>query len=244
MNKKFVSGIFVTAALVPAFAFADSTQQLAGITSQLQSLLLSLSSYINQLPSNSTQQGGGNDGKPNYFQYDQGGSIELGADSSRAPTWNGDVGIPYVDFHQKFNKVEDWNARIINDADGQLSVVSSNLFDVKGGAIIHVAGNTNPHVGVQGAYLGWNALTAGTGETDFINNYGLGAGGFAFYNIAPGTQSVQGTKPIVQISGKGNVEVGNSSAPMGITLHDDSGGAAYCVKIHSGQLTATAGACN
>lgn len=45
---------------------------------------------------------------------------------------------------------------------------------------LHVAGNVNPSTPSQGAYLGWNALTGGTGETDFINQKGGGIGGFAF----------------------------------------------------------------
>lgn len=40
----------------------------------------------------------------------------------------------------------------------------------------------------QGAYLGWNT-TGGTGEMDFINSRGGGAGGFNFYNITTSTTS-------------------------------------------------------
>jgi hypothetical protein len=53
--------------------------------------------------------------------------------------------------------------------------------DVFGG-ILHVTGSSTPTTAVQGAYLGWNALTGSTGETDFINNAGTGPGGFAFMN--------------------------------------------------------------
>jgi hypothetical protein len=56
----------------------------------------------------------------------------------------------------------------------------------------------------QGAYLGWNALTRATGETDFINNQGGGSGGFAFMNTpSSGTPRT----PLMVISGAGNVEV-------------------------------------
>jgi hypothetical protein len=49
-----------------------------------------------------------------------------------------------------------------------------------GGGLLHVGGTATPTTTAQGAYLGWNALTGGAGETDFINNQGLGSGGFAF----------------------------------------------------------------
>jgi hypothetical protein len=77
------------------------------------------------------------------------------------------------------------------------------LLDV-GGGLLHVAANvgTNPTVTSQGAYLGWNALTGNTGETDFINNQGGGTGGFAFMNT-PSSGAPRTT--LMVISGDGNV---------------------------------------
>ncbi len=49
----------------------------------------------------------------------QGGSIELGGNNTVAG-----VGTPYIDFHY-LGKTEDYNTRIINDADGRLSVDGS-----------------------------------------------------------------------------------------------------------------------
>src|SRR5438309_1898726 len=78
--------------------------------------------------------------------------------------------------------------------------------DVASG-LLHVGGTTTPVVNKQqGAYLGWNALTGGTGETDFINNQGLGAGGFAFMNIAPNSPNPPST--LMVITGSGNVGIG------------------------------------
>jgi hypothetical protein len=55
-------------------------------------------------------------GNHSQLRIDQGGSIELGGDASTAGT-----GTPYIDFH--FNgKTEDFNARIINDNDGMLTL--------------------------------------------------------------------------------------------------------------------------
>lgn len=79
--------------------------------------------------------------------------------------------------------------------------------DVANG-LLHVGGNTNPTTASQGAYLAWNALTGGTGETDFINNQGQGAGGFAFMNTpASGTPRTT----LMVITGGGNVGIGTQS---------------------------------
>jgi hypothetical protein len=78
--------------------------------------------------------------------------------------------------------------------------------DVNGYA--HFSGNTNPTTAAQGAYIGWNALTGGTGETDFINNQGGGSGGFAFMNT-PNSGSPRST--LVTIAGNGNVGIGTTT---------------------------------
>jgi hypothetical protein len=72
------------------------------------------------------------------------------------------------------------------------TMMPMSKLDVGGGgnAILHVAGATNPTVTAQGAYLGWNALTGGMGETDFINNVGGGTGGFAFMEVPSGGGSL------------------------------------------------------
>lgn len=55
-------------------------------------------------------------GNNSVLSVDQGGSIELGGSPSG-------VGTPYIDFHYK-DKVEDFNVRIINDADRQLTLAA------------------------------------------------------------------------------------------------------------------------
>jgi hypothetical protein len=60
---------------------------------------------------------------------------------------------------------------------------------------------------VQGAYIAWNALTGGTGETDFINNPGEGGGGFAFMNTLPSGKS---RTTLMVITGAGSVGVGTA----------------------------------
>ena len=71
---------------------------------------------------------------------------------------------------------------------GNVGIGNSNPTDANlvVNGYLRVSGNTNPTEPTQGAYLGWNALTGGTGETDFINNQGGGSGGFAFMNTPSG----------------------------------------------------------
>ncbi|MFP3637925.1 shufflon system plasmid conjugative transfer pilus tip adhesin PilV [Paraburkholderia sp. SIMBA_054] len=52
---------------------------------------------------------------------DQGGSLELGGNNTTAGAGN-----PYVDFHLAGQGVQDYNARVINDADGHISLISAN----------------------------------------------------------------------------------------------------------------------
>ena len=54
-----------------------------------------------------------------YVDSNQGGSLELGANNTTANSVTG--GTPYIDFHYGSGVAQDYNTRIINDADGQLS---------------------------------------------------------------------------------------------------------------------------
>jgi len=76
--------------------------------------------------------------------------------------------------------------------------------------ILHVAGFKDPvdpkktksAYNGWGAYLGCNALDGKTGETDIINNKGMGTGGFAFIN------SDLPNRPLMFITGDGKVGIG------------------------------------
>jgi hypothetical protein len=85
-----------------------------------------------------------------------------------------------------------------------------------GSGLIHVGGTTSPVVTAQGGYLGWNALTTNTGETDFINNQGLGTGGFAFMN-AP--QSGTPLTTLMFITGPGNVGIGTTAPQQMLSVN-------------------------
>lgn len=89
---------------------------------------------------------------------------------------------------------------------GTLTPIAS--LDVAGTGYIHVAGNTSPTVTSQGAYLNWDALTTGTGETDFINNQGTGTGGFAFMNTPSSGTPIT---TLMFLTGAGNLGIGTTS---------------------------------
>jgi len=60
-------------------------------------------------------------GNNSRLQRDQGGSIELGGDSNTPG-----AGTPYIDFHFQ-GLTQDFNTRIINDANGQLTISAGTL---------------------------------------------------------------------------------------------------------------------
>jgi hypothetical protein len=86
------------------------------------------------------------------------------------------------------------------------------------GGTLHIQEPANPTTittPVQGAYLAWNALTGGTGETDFINNQGGESGGFAFMNT-PASGEPRTT--LMFITGTGNVGIGEPSPNAALHL--------------------------
>jgi hypothetical protein len=87
----------------------------------------------------------------------------------------GNVGVVHAQWKQAGNQLT------TVDTVGVGTAAPAASLDV-GAGLLHVAGTITPTTTEQGAYLGWNALTGGTGETDFINNEGAGIGGFAFMN--------------------------------------------------------------
>jgi trimeric autotransporter adhesin len=87
------------------------------------------------------------------------------------------------------------------------------------GTTLYVVGNKNPTTTVQGAYVAWNVLTGGTGETDFINNEGLGGGAFAFMNT-PNSGSPRST--LMFIDGTGEIGIGTTAPANQLDVHAQS----------------------
>lgn len=102
------------------------------------------------------------------LRTDQGGCIELGGDSSTAGT-----GTPYIDFHYN-GKLEDYNTRIINSADGRLEIMAPNGLSVSANMGVGVAplSNVGLYVNGLGKAYGLFVYNAGT--------YGLYVSGEAY----------------------------------------------------------------
>jgi len=94
---------------------------------------------------------------------------------------------------------------------GAQLTLTSNVY--AGGYI--QSGSTAGGIQSQGAYMGWN-LTGGVGETDFINQQGLGSGGWRWYNY---NNSAQLTSNAAALSAAGGLTLGTYSnaytAPTG-----------------------------
>jgi hypothetical protein len=114
--------------------------------------------------------------------------------------------------------------RLRIDTNGNVGIGTATpaaTLDVAAGTL-HVnepANPTNITTAVQGAYLAWNALNGGTGETDFINNQGLGTGGFAFMNT-PGSGSPRTT--LMVITGGGSVGIGTATPASSLDVRSAS----------------------
>jgi len=98
-------------------------------------------------------------GNHSRLQVDQGGSIELGGDNATPGT-----GVPYIDFHFGNGLTQDFNTRIINDADGQLSLFAQT---VKMRGNVSVAGARTYLLGLDNQSFHW--IMAG-GMTEGTNN--------------------------------------------------------------------------
>ena len=94
---------------------------------------------------------------------DQGGAIELGGQNSIANPVSD--GRPYIDFHYGTGSAEDRNVRVINDADGQLTLEAST---------VRVTGNLN----VEGSGSGSGGLKPVVGATSSSYD-GAGVGGYS-----------------------------------------------------------------
>src|SRR5215210_2260292 len=133
-------------------------------------------------------------GNGSVLSTDQGGSIELGGDHQIPGT-----GTPYIDFHYQ-GKVQDNNARIINDADGRLSIDARTL-------ALRVPGSSTP-IGA----LSIDVATFGTMQNAAQSYY------FRVRDI--GAAPPEG-KTIFSIRGDGNVDVAGDIRMLGADCAED-----------------------
>ena len=174
-------------------------------------------------------------GNNSRLQIDQGGSIELGGDNATAGT-----GTPYIDFH--FNgKTEAFNARIINDGDGRLTLqvpvvraignvgigiaAPSDKLDVAGNIRINDQNLFLRGGGDQNHAIGWfggGKLFAGAALD--------GPAVFGFASGALGTTQ-GGQRIALHWNFNGNIGIGNSipSGRLQINGNADQGGTLHLV---------------
>lgn len=116
-------------------------------------------------------------GNSSQLLTEQGGSIELGGDNVTPG-----AGTPFIDFHFA-GLTQDFNTRIINDADGQLSLFAQS---VKVSSNLTVGGNRTYLLGLDGARTHW--IMAGGTQENVNNALGLifNGGGSNFFHTGPG----------------------------------------------------------
>jgi hypothetical protein len=90
-------------------------------------------------------------GTTGALNTDQGGSIELGSSTT--------VGVtPFIDFHYGTGSAQDYNTRIINDANGQLSMQGGD-FNISGGGL----------KGVTDSYAETDGSVSNTSNASYVN---------------------------------------------------------------------------
>jgi len=168
-------------------------------------------------------------GNNSRLQTDQGGSIELGGDPNTPGT-----GTPYIDFHFGPKAAEDFNVRLINDANGTLSI-QGKVLQVTGSAGIGTPtpgarltiqqGSTPAGSAANGKGLFVSALmgtgAASDGGIEFRHDNLTQGIGFGYNTIyATGSNANQdlaiqsrGTGSVLLNPASGNVGIGSASAP-------------------------------
>ena len=157
-------------------------------------------------------------GNNSHLRSDQGGSIELGGDRNTAG-----AGTPYIDFHFR-DKKEDYNARIINDADKRLRIQVPNLYITGNVGIgttspttkLHVHGDISTNVAMisdnahGGAYAAFSHRKHGTAGGYALLQH---SGGTTYLN-APTGQSIRfriNNADKMVLGSNGNIGIGTTN---------------------------------
>lgn len=162
---------------------------------------------------------------------DQGGKIELGGDNNVAnPVTNG---RPYIDFHYGTGTAQDYNARIINDADGRLSISGAAL-QVSGAVDDGTGGLVSARLG--SAYNHWTYF--GYGNSGRIRGSGEG---YLYLSTNPngtGDKNLYLDSAANVLIPNGTVGIGTANPSSEARL--DVNGYIYAagVKVSSGEVTA------
>lgn len=183
-------------------------------------------------------------GNSSELVIDQGGSLELGGNNTTAGT-----GTPYIDFHFS-GLAQDFNARIINDANGRLSLLAPTL-NVSGNAGIgtsapedklDVAGNLRVLTGSNPIRFtaGWSGFPdPATNQAEISNDTGTYKTLMIVGNKSGGLGRRVSIWDRLEVNGNlsitANIGVGTQSpthrfhvvAPDAVGLFESSGGQAF-----------------
>lgn len=152
-------------------------------------------------------------GRGSVIKGDQGGSIELGGDNTIAGG-----GTPYIDFHFG-SLVQDYNARIINDANGHLSI-SAAQFNVRDcfGVSLACADFNIGHPGRRGSP--GRALVDNTSQ--LILNYGNDwTGGVRYYGTLSQVSTREVKEDIAELGANEAAEILSGLVPVRFRLIAD-----------------------
>jgi hypothetical protein len=176
------------------------------------------------------------------FTSDQGGSLELGGNNTQAG-----AGSPYIDFHLAGQGVQDYNTRVINDADGNVSLIAANgKSSLKVQSTVQVGNIATPRTACPGAG-NFAANADGSGQS-LECRYGqwMPIGGSqqfqAFYQVANGWGV-----PVPKCPGGGTPQI--QVIPMNMTVNPtatvnfgpSSGAGPWVVHITDGNGNGIAG---
>jgi hypothetical protein len=134
----------------------------------------------------------------------EGGSIELGGDNDTPGT-----GTPFIDFHFK-GKKEDFNVRLINDADRQLTFASlggTTTFAVRGDVKL------DPNAGLFGSG-GEERLRMLRGTVD-RSGFVMGGDGFTVNHLGPGTYEITFKNPFAGMPSASVTQIFPNSGSFG-----------------------------
>ena len=148
-------------------------------------------------------------GNNSSLNDDQGGSLELGGNS----TTKG-AGTPYIDFHYK-DLLEDFNTRIINDAGGRLSIIAPVLF---------ASGSLGIGTGVPASMLHLDVPASGkpiSAMTIDVQSFGDNAPGSHFFRARDLSMGAAANTTSFIIRGDGNVGIGIDNPSVKLEVNGD-----------------------